>query len=300
MPPHTSTIRRCTFKLPRNDKYQCQRAANNHQIHIGLWYCRFHDGHAKDRCQVLIEWAGKGAQCEHLGVLDGSGRRLCELHATKAEEDERSCVQNELAAEEGGEEEDLCCTVEAEAVEKQDFSRIEAPKMAPGEAATGKTQPPKHQDTHLSGISLTGPTPTAFPDPTTTPRPTLHDHKTSPTTPPNETPNNPTTIRTPHKRTDSFDPLTTKPPSSKLPFLPAQAPLQANRTAALYKQCCICLEPHSAEHMQVVGACGHVYRALCVVRMKKVGEGGGIGGMGRRYNCGVCRGWVEGLRESMC
>ena len=38
---------------------------------------------------MLVEWAGKGVQCEKLGYLDGvSGKRLCDLHKTKEEGDE--------------------------------------------------------------------------------------------------------------------------------------------------------------------------------------------------------------------
>jgi hypothetical protein len=88
MPSRTDTIRRCAFKLPRNDKYQCQKAGDRYQLNIELWYCRFHDRHAQNRCEVLVEWAGKGAQCDQLGHLDkDSGKKLCEWHAWKSKGD---------------------------------------------------------------------------------------------------------------------------------------------------------------------------------------------------------------------
>ena len=89
MPPPSRHIRRCAFKLLKNNKYQCQKPGDNYQLALRLWYCRHHDRHAQDRCQVLVEWAGKGVQCEKLGHLDGNaGKRLCELHKTKEEGDE--------------------------------------------------------------------------------------------------------------------------------------------------------------------------------------------------------------------
>jgi hypothetical protein len=85
MPLRTAAIRRCGFELPKNDRYQCQRAGDKFQPILNLWYCRNHDRHAQDRCQVLVEWAGKGAQCEQLGVLDENSRKkLCEWHLRQA------------------------------------------------------------------------------------------------------------------------------------------------------------------------------------------------------------------------
>lgn len=89
MPLRTAAIRRCGFKLPKNDKYQCQKAGDNFQLIVNLWYCRQHDRHAQDRCQVWVQWAGKGAQCEQLGVLDKrSGKKLWEWHLWKANGDD--------------------------------------------------------------------------------------------------------------------------------------------------------------------------------------------------------------------
>lgn len=88
MPLRTAAIRRCGFKLPNNDKYQCQKAGDKFQPVVDLWYCRLHDRHTQDRCQVLVRWAGKGAQCEQLGVLDKtSGRKLCDWHLSQANRD---------------------------------------------------------------------------------------------------------------------------------------------------------------------------------------------------------------------
>lgn len=88
MPLRTAAIRRCGFKLPTNDKYQCQKAGDKFQPMVKLWYCRFHDHHAQDRCQVLVEWAGKDAQCEQLGSFDESnGKKLCEWHTVQSKRD---------------------------------------------------------------------------------------------------------------------------------------------------------------------------------------------------------------------
>lgn len=94
MPSPSRPVRRCAFKLPKNDKYQCQKAGDKYQLRLGLWYCRLHDRHAQDRCQVLVEWAGKGAQCEKLGQLIGeTGQRLCDLHVIRKDEDVQLQVQ---------------------------------------------------------------------------------------------------------------------------------------------------------------------------------------------------------------
>ncbi|KAF2624377.1 hypothetical protein BU25DRAFT_424157 [Macroventuria anomochaeta] len=88
MPSRSKTIRRCAFKLPKNNKYQCQKAGDKYQPKIKLWYCRFHDRHAQDRCPVPVTWAGRGAQCGQLGHLDEeSGKKLCERHAMKSKGD---------------------------------------------------------------------------------------------------------------------------------------------------------------------------------------------------------------------
>ena len=85
MPLRTAAIRRCGFKLPRNEKYQCQKAGDKFHPIVKLWYCTRHDSHAQDRCQVLLKWAGKGAQCEQLGVLDKKGgKKLCKRHLSQA------------------------------------------------------------------------------------------------------------------------------------------------------------------------------------------------------------------------
>ena len=91
MPSQSSSIRRCAFKLPKNDRYQCQKAGDKYQLNIHRWYCRFHDRFAKDRCQTLIERAGKGAQCDQLGTLDEqTGQRLCKWHSWKSKGDDGS------------------------------------------------------------------------------------------------------------------------------------------------------------------------------------------------------------------
>ncbi|KZM21605.1 hypothetical protein ST47_g7232 [Ascochyta rabiei] len=83
--PQIDTLRRCAFKAPQNDKYQCQKAGDKYQLHVDRWYCKFHDRHVQDRCQVLIEWAGKGAQCEQLGVWnEEQGKKLCDWHGAQS------------------------------------------------------------------------------------------------------------------------------------------------------------------------------------------------------------------------
>lgn len=96
MPLRTAAIRRCSFKLPKNDKYLCQKAGNKFQPIVELWYCTRHDSHAQDRCQILVEWAGKGAQCEQLGVFDKrSLKKLCERHLSQATGHDRPETKSE-------------------------------------------------------------------------------------------------------------------------------------------------------------------------------------------------------------
>lgn len=96
MPLRTAAIRRCSFKLPKNDKYLCQKAGNKFQPIVELWYCTRHDSHAQDRCKILVEWAGKGAQCEQLGVFDKrSLKKLCERHLSQATGHDRPETKSE-------------------------------------------------------------------------------------------------------------------------------------------------------------------------------------------------------------
>jgi hypothetical protein len=96
MPLRTAATRRCGFKLPKNDKYQCQKAGDKFQSIVKLWYCTRHDSHAQYRCQFLVEWAGKGAQCEQLGVFHKrSGKKLCERHLSQAAGEDRPETKTE-------------------------------------------------------------------------------------------------------------------------------------------------------------------------------------------------------------
>jgi hypothetical protein len=141
MPPLPRPIRRCAFKLPKNNKYQCQKPGDKHQPRLSLWYCRRHDRHAQDRCQVLVEWAGKDVQCEKLGHLDGdTGKRLCDLHKTKEEKDERLRVQRHLPGEpeESAKDDDVQVTIQRKRVKTKDGSNCD------GMANTSPTSTPLH------------------------------------------------------------------------------------------------------------------------------------------------------------
>ncbi|KAF9692489.1 hypothetical protein EKO04_009739 [Ascochyta lentis] len=92
--PRINNINRCAYKLP-NDKYQCQKTGDKLQPHLNLWYCHYHDCHAQDRCQTLIEWAGMGAQCEQLGVWDDElGMKVCEWHGLRGRGDGWPVMEN--------------------------------------------------------------------------------------------------------------------------------------------------------------------------------------------------------------
>lgn len=125
--------------------------------------------------------------------------------------------------------------------------------------------------------------------PSTLISPTLHQ---PPATPCN-------LARTPHKRTDSLNPSPSTPNTTRTPPTPSPStPLQAHiaflnqettnpsRIAAMYAQCCVCLEKHGEGHMERVEECGHWYRELCARKAVKVG--------GRRWNCGGCWRWMSG------
>ena len=89
MPPRPNTLRRCAFKLPQNNKYQCQKALDKHHTTVTLWYCKFHASYANDRCQVLIERTRKGSQHEQLGVFgEKAGEVSCDLHVVKSKKDD--------------------------------------------------------------------------------------------------------------------------------------------------------------------------------------------------------------------
>jgi hypothetical protein len=254
-------MRRCAFKVPKNERYQCQKAGDKHQLNIDLWYCSFHDLHAQDRCQVLVQWAGMGAQCEQLGVLDeDSGVKLCELHRLKYEDETDALRDNNLK-----EFQDGAATVE-ERLEKVD-SLV--------------------RDLHLYPIKLEHEEYTTAPSSRTEVFSAIKEHPIH--TPFSNTPNTPKqpthTLTTPtsHKRTSSFFfPLRT-PFSSTL--LPTPSP---SRNAALYVQCCVCLEQHSEQTMSVVEPCGHRYRELCLRKVV-------TGGMRRKFNCRGCGAWMGGL-----
>lgn len=80
----------CAYKMPRNPKYDCARAGTMHQEALGINYCTFHDGYAKDRCQTLVRYLGFGGQCSEIAVhIDKKrGKRLCAKHGTSQKEED--------------------------------------------------------------------------------------------------------------------------------------------------------------------------------------------------------------------
>lgn len=344
MPPPSRSIRRCAFKLPKNNKYQCQKPGDNYQLRLSLWYCRRHDRHAQDRCQVLVEWAGKGVQCEKLGHLDGvTGKRLCDLHKTKEEGDERLQVQRHLPGkpEESAKDDDVQVTVQHKRIRTED--RLDCDNMAstsppstPIDRITPLSTPMANalEENSPTDMACTPPaqqrdkTPPSSKAPSTPPSPchpplnpalpvpTPLNHASNSPHPPKQTvaiPSqpvpqaapSPTTItspetrshstRPPRKRADSLIPSSPTPAHPLLTLHAAlhspSSPSSPHRITALYAQCCVCLERHGEHGMRVVAGCGHRYREVC---LKKAGKGGG--GL-RRFLCGGCRVWGEGVRE---
>lgn len=361
-------LRRCAFKLPKNDKYQCPKPGDKLQPHLALCYCRFHDRHAQDRCQVLIEWAGKGAQCDQLAVKREGARRVCGAHRDE---------MGRRRGEEGG-----GAGVEAVGVEELDFLKSESAgeqmSFGPGSTQVNaqSTRPSNNTTTHTApepspptlNTAPHPPPPSPPNHPPTTP--THPEHSTpphsppphhalhpspgsAPTTPrpsPSSSPN-PASTHTPlptayqrviaaldqhgplrsaggkRARVDSLDPgelggekdkpepnqlqiqiqdkdndaqLHPKPVHHPHLHLQPQPNPTHTHTTALYAQCCICLESHSAVYMRSVGACGHVYRPACVRRvLGKCADGGGgrreAGGGARRFLCAGCAAWMRGL-----
>ncbi|KAF2133934.1 hypothetical protein P153DRAFT_381106 [Dothidotthia symphoricarpi CBS 119687] len=94
-----TAIRRCAFKVPSNAKYQCQKPGELMQLHLNIWYCRFHDRHAKDRCQAFAEWEGSGAyaQCTGLAkfVDHKTKKKVCGQHYTLKKEEEKKTKRRE-------------------------------------------------------------------------------------------------------------------------------------------------------------------------------------------------------------
>ena len=349
MPPPSRHIRRCAFKLPKNNKYQCQKPGDNYQPVLSLWYCRRHDRHAQDRCQVLVEWAGKGVQCEKLGYLDGvTGKRLCDLHNTKEEEDGGNHVQHHSPGEREkcARDNDAQVTIQHKRVKIEDDLDCDAmastsPQSIPLDRATPPSAPTanaleKKSPTNMactppaqqrkqtppsSRAPSTPPSPCHPPLDPERPVPTPRNHASYIPHPPKQTvviplqripqaapspttPTSRTTItspenrshpaRPPRKRADSLIPSSPTPAHPLLTLHAAlhspSSPSSPHRITALYAQCCVCLERHGEVGMRVVAGCGHRYREVCL--KKAVKGGAGL----RRFLCGGCRVWGEGVR----
>ena len=67
--------------------------------------------------------------------------------------------------------------------------------------------------------------------------------------------------------------------------LQAQQASSLSRIAAIYVQCCVCLEKHGEYDMRQVESCKHRYRDLC---LRKATKTEGL----RRFNCSSCRVWM--------
>lgn len=268
MPPPAP--RRCTFKQPNNDKYQCQKAGDKYQPEMNRWYCRFHDRHAKDRCQVLVEWAGKGAQCENMGRLRNGGKRLCEGHARE------TTTVDEMT------DKHLPPTPESSMSENSSI------------VLTHPTAPLRNIEhdslsSHLLKRRSHSPPSSSPEKPHTeprTPRPRIDSLFTPPISSYTSPPPSPAPRSTPlHNPTSTT--------TSSTPDIHAN--VHPSKIAAVYTQCCIFLDSHGNYNMHSVPGCGHRYRELCLRKMRKLG-------CVRRWNCGGCwgelgAGSIQGLEK---
>ncbi|KAF1929747.1 uncharacterized protein M421DRAFT_128763 [Didymella exigua CBS 183.55] len=338
-PLRTAAIRRCGFKLP-NDKYQCQMAGGKFQPVVELWYCRLHDCHAQDRCQVLVHWAGMGAQCEHFGALNEStGKKLCERHAMQNRSDARphNGQRNESTEESTnheGEKQGVAISNDPSSSQSTVSSTEDAMTDAPHFAQTTTESSPllpstegstdskssklvpsegKHFSDAREDLNLKIPDQSELKAASVSPPDVLRDSK-----------------KASHTRIDSLAPffdssLRTEGGKCSTPTTPTYdgrrglqstlgnlvaaygatsyspavhahinflnamrdgGPSELNRIAAVYAQCCVCLEPHGEYNMRQIEPCKHQYRELC---LRKAISIDGV----RKFNCSSCTGWMQ-------
>lgn len=249
---------RCTFKLPKNSRYQCPKPGDMFQPHLNSWYCKFHDSFAKDRCQVFAKFEGAGIQCTELATLRNAriGRNYCEKHdPSRAGES----VEGREKAD-GQEEQEL-----VEAREKIPLTQPSTRSTSPQpslEDSVSSTTPSTYEPTHSEAILSTPSSPIA-------------PHFIVPEIEPSH---------------DGAPPLKLRPPTFLNSIRNKVESDGQERIAALYLQCNVCLEKHNAADMHRIEPCGHQYLESC---LRTVLGNGNI----RRYNCSSCKAWMDKMRR---
>lgn len=323
-------ISRCGFKLPKNDKYQCQKAGDKYQPLVQRWYCKLHDLHAQSRCQVLVKWAGKGGQCEHLGTLNqSSGKVLCEWHMMQYERDapdveQRSDSVQEVFGFEGGNDTLIADDPDPDDSTAQPLSLAIATEDAATEALHSAQPAIK---SYTSSSSAEGCADSTLPqqvlsdeEHSSDARAFLDDTELDPDVPNREDSEtdmieefgalhlvpalNDDAVKESTAPVaalfDSTQAAYSTTPSHQsvrahinlLNALQDQDSSTSNRNAPVYTQCCVCLEVHGGYDMREVEPCKHQYRKICLRKATKIGSL-------RRFNCSSCRVWMAQEQDNV-
>jgi hypothetical protein len=232
-----------------------------------MYYCSFHDKYAQDRCQAFLDFQGSGMQCPELhSMVDwDTGRRFCDKHEPSSDIPELAAWETRMAKWLTS-----VATTEPPRMDDKDF-----PGSISSEAKSGVPEPERHSASE--------------PEPEPEPERKLeseskHDTQDLEATPSTREPT--TGGPNPKQGQDQTPALKTVPKPEPKP----EVQLQPEHIAALYLQCNICLDDHSAADMNKIEDCGHQYKESCLqdfLRRKGV----------RKYNCTGCWSWLQSHQD---
>ncbi|KAF2658332.1 hypothetical protein K491DRAFT_713718 [Lophiostoma macrostomum CBS 122681] len=310
----------CVFKMPRNPKYKCPRDGEMYDSIHTTWYCKVHDPHRDNRCQVFCKFQGI-QRTELASVTDSKTHmRYCETHSplrlvneTFSESTETcGCCSNEDTQSDISSNSNKEASRSKTDVKRVDYEENVLPELVTSnEVETDKTTGEEEclnieltEEVKLPKVIALLPGPTrvlspviqrTFSPPQVDPLDDLH---------PVEVVSTPLVRKESKRRAKRVTLPTEESPAKSSPLRSGRVLTSisiilkdrsqgGDRIAPMYFLCNICLENHSTSDMCSIDECGHLYSEHCVAStLRTSGQ--------RRYNCTGCQNWLAQMYLKSC